>query len=278
MFDMFVFRIIPWAKPHRHTQSQCSEASRWASWRLENMETYGWCNKHKRATRDVGWVCRRLWTGYILVRNGSDTGSAGAVIQLQRLDNKTRKGRLLTPQPTIRCNNKIQEKRKREMQALIDLTGISAALGDWIFSAGVWPIARPPVEDHRTFDCSTARKTSTAGFSLIYSLFVPVSFGGSFTPTVASECVMRPREAKTSRTYANTERCKQALRHFNLLFLLFQRSGRRCWWGRRAVKWVNKHDHSEYLMSCVSDESERSHLKSEKKSTCVSVYVELAAH
>lgn len=144
LFDTFVFRVIPWAKPHRHTQTQWSEASHWASWRLENMETYGWCNKHKRATRDVGWVCRRLWTGYMLVRNGSDTGSAGAVIQLQRLDNKTRKGRLLTPQPTIRRNSKIQEKRKRETQALIDLTGISAALGDWIFSAGVWPRARPP--------------------------------------------------------------------------------------------------------------------------------------
>lgn len=77
------------------------------------------------------------------------------------------------------------------MQALLDLTGISAALGDW-------EIARPPVEHHWTFDFSAARKTTTAGFSLIYSLFVPVSFRGSFTPVVDSDCVMRPREAKTS--------------------------------------------------------------------------------
>lgn len=156
---------------------------------------------------------------------------------------------------------------------MLDLAGISAALGYWIFSAGVWPVPRPPADakDHRTFDCSAAKKTTTAGFSLIYSLFVPVSFGARFTLVEASDCVMRPGRAKTSQAHARRTDTS-GLRHAHILTFYSC-----CFRGRAVNKWVNKRVQREFLMSCVCDESEKSHLKSEEKRASASV-VELAAH
>lgn len=55
---------------------------------------------------------------------------------------------------------------------------------------------------------------------------MPASLGGSSTPTVAADCVMRPKEAKTSRAQAAAPRRKRALTHFNLFFSIVSEVGR----------------------------------------------------